>query len=70
MLISERMSLGEEQLVACTLQFQTALILDRAEQFPRIAAVGNEFGNGGELAVDRREQCLALRERTGPTFTQ
>lgn len=63
MLVGEGVRLREEKLVARTFQLETALVLDRAEQFPRVAAVGNELGHGGELAVDGREQRLALREK-------
>ena len=64
MLVGEGVRLREEKLVARAFQLETALVLDRAEQFPRVAAVGNELGHGGELAVDGREQRLALREKT------
>ena len=69
-LIGEGMRLREEQLVARAVQLEPALVLDRAEQFPGIAAVGNQLGHGGELAVDGGEQRLALRERNESTFTQ
>ena len=69
-LVGEGVGLREEKLVARALQLQAALVLDRAEQLPGVAAVGNELRNGGELAVHGGQQRLALGERGGSTFTQ